>query len=401
MLTELIVSAGAVGGYLYYKNPKVVFRKAVNNMLDSNSSFYNKQGQQVRLVKIKDNIITLDIRNILGLEEFLKKQDYIETCLCSKVNIKQAGKYVEVELKKARKIINFEPVPTKAHELFVGLNKEGSPILVNMNDYPHLLISGNTGTGKSVFLSMLLGNMICNHDNIDLYMLQVRKFDLTVFKNCKQVKYIARDLNQAHSILKRLNDICIERDKKIERYVDDGILNIKDYNNRFRNNPLKYIYIVLDEFSFFNKSNNDSVKEKKIKKEIEGYIRQITSSSRSSGIFFIGSLQKPTSTSLSPDIKSLLATRVCFRLEDNATSMVILNNNNATTLRDRMAIIKTCREEVATMPNVDLKDIIKFIEPKKERNKKYTNLVPIQEEEKPVIKNNKGITKKKINLKEL
>ena len=73
MLTELIVSAGAIGGYLYYKNPKVVFRKAVNNMLDSNNSFFNKQGQQVRLVKIKNNIITLDIRNVLGLEDFLKK----------------------------------------------------------------------------------------------------------------------------------------------------------------------------------------------------------------------------------------------------------------------------------------------------------------------------------------
>ena len=402
MLTELIVSAGVIGGYFYYKNPKVVFRKAVNNMLDSNSSFFNKQGQQVRLVKIKDNIITLDIRNVLGLEDFLKKQDYIETCLCSKISIKQAGKYVEIELKnKPKKLLNFTIAPTKEYELLCGYNEEGSPIIANMNKFPHILIGGDTGTGKSIFLMLTLANLINQYDNIELYMLQIRKSDLVVFSKCKQVKYMARNLEEAHAVIKHLNNICVEREKEIEKYLDKDILNIVDYNRYFKNKPMKYIYLVLDEFSFFVPNNADTTRDKRLKKEILSYIKNLVVSSRSSGIFIITSLQKPTSTSIPVDIKSQLTTRVCFRIGDSATSTVVLNNNNATTLRDRMAIIKTCREEVATMPNVDLKDIIKFIEPKKERNKKYTNLVPIQEEEKPVIKNNKGITKKKINLKEL
>ena len=402
MLTELIVSAGVIGGYFYYKNPKVVFRKAVNNMLDSNSSFFNKQGQQVRLVKIKDNIITLDIRNVLGLEDFLKKQDYIETCLCSKISIKQAGKYVEIELKnKPKKLLNFTIAPTKEYELLCGYGEEGSPIIVNMNKFPHILIGGDTGTGKSIFLMLTLANLINQYDNIELYMLQIRKSDLVVFSKCKQVKYMARNLEEAHAVIKHLNNICLEREKEIEKYLDKDILNIVDYNRYFKNKQMKYIYLILDEFSFFVPNNADTTRDKRLKKEILSYIKNLVVSSRSSGIFIITSLQKPTSTSIPVDIKSQLTTRVCFRIGDSATSTVVLNNNNATTLRDRMAIIKTCREEVATMPNVDLKDIIKFIEPKKERNKKYTNLVPIQEEEKPVIKNNKGITKKKINLKEL
>ena len=402
MLAELIVSAGAIGGYLYYKNPKVVFRKAVNNMLGSNSSFYNKQGQQVRLVKIKDNIITLDIRNVLGLEDLFKKQDYIETCLCSKISIKQVGKYVEIELKsKPKKLLNFTIVPTKEYELLCGYNEEGSPIIANMNKFPHILIGGDTGTGKSIFLMLTLANLINQHDNVELYMLQIRKSDLVVFSKCKQVKYMARNLEEAHAVIKHLNNICVEREKEIEKYLDKDILNIADYNRYFKNKPMKYIYLVLDEFSFFVPNNTDTTRDKRLKKEILSYIKNLAVSSRASGIFVITSLQKPTSTSIPTDIKSQLTTRVCFRIGDSATSMVVLNNGNGTKLEDRMAIIKTCREEVATMPNVDLKDIIKFIEPKKERNKKYTNLVPIQEEEKPVIKNNKGITKKKINLKEL
>lgn len=411
MLAELIVSAGAVGGYLYYKNPKVVFRKAVNNMLGSNSSFYNKQGQQVRLVKIKDNIITLDIRNILGLEEFLKKQDYIETCLCSKVNIKQVGKYVEVELKKARKIINFEPVPTKEHEVLCGFDEEGSPIIVDMNKFPHILIGGDTGTGKSIFLMLTLANLINQHDNVELYMLQIRKSDLVVFSKCKQVKYMARNLEEAHAVIKHLNNICVEREKEIERYLDKDILNIVDYNRYFKNKPMKYIYLVLDEFSFFVPNNTDPTRDKRLKKEILSYIKNLAVSSRASGIFIITSLQKPTSTSIPTDIKSQLTTRVCFRIGDSATSMIVLNNGNGTKLEDRTAIIKTDRETISTMPNTTLKAIKTTIKGKIEEDKKYINLKIVSvEEDKEIIKavsskqaktNKKGVTKKKINLKDL
>lgn len=411
MLTELIVGVGAIGGYLYCKNPKVIFRKAVNNMLDSNSSFYNKQGQQVRLVKIKDNIITLDIRNILGLEEFLKKQDYIETCLCSKVNIKQAGKYVEVELRKVRKIINFEPVPTKQHELLCGYNEEGSPIIANMNKFPHILIGGDTGTGKSIFLMLTLANLINQYDNVELYMLQIRKSDLVVFSKCKQVKYMARNLEEAHAVIKHLNNICIEREKEIEKYLDKDILNIVDYNRYFKNKQMKYIYLILDEFSFFVPNNTDTTRDKRLKKEILSYIKNLVVSSRSSGIFIITSLQKPTSTSIPTDIKSQLTTRVCFRIGDSATSMIVLNNANATNLKDRTAIIKTDREVISTMPNTFLRNIKGAIADKIEEDKKYMNLKIVSvEEDKEIIKavsskqtktNKKGVTKKKINLKDL
>lgn len=411
MLAELIVSAGVMGGYLYYKNPKVVFRKAVNNMLVSNSSFYNKQGRQVRLVKIKDNIITLDIRNVLGLEDFLKKQDYIETCLCSKVNIKQAGKYVEVELKKARKIINFEPVPTKQHELLCGFDEEGSPIIVDMNKFPHILIGGDTGTGKSIFLMLTLANLINQYDNVELYMLQIRKSDLVVFSKCKQVKYMARNLEEAHAVIKHLNNICIEREKEIEKYLDKDILNIVDYNRYFKNKQMKYIYLILDEFSFFVPNNTDTTRDKRLKKEILSYIKNLVVSSRASGIFVITSLQKPTSTSIPVDIKSQLTTRVCFRIGDSATSTVVLNNSNAAKLEDRTAIIKTDRETISTMPNTTLKDIKAAIKDKIEEDKKYMNLkIVSMEEDKEIIKavsskqaktNKKGVTKKKINLKDL
>lgn len=412
MITETVILS-ALSGIIYYnKLPKVKFRKVINKMLDSNSCFFNRDNQQVKLIKVGEDRFTLDIRNVMALEDLYKKEDYIETCLCSKVSIKQVGKYVEVELKnKPKKLLNFTIAPTKEHELLCGYDEEGSPVITDMNKFPHILIGGDTGTGKSIFLMLTLANLINQHDNVELYMLQIRKSDLVVFSKCKQVKYTARNLEEAHAVIKHLNNICVAREKEIEKYLDKDILNIVDYNRYFKNKPMKYIYLILDEFSFFVPNNTDTTRDKRLKKEILSYIKNLVVSSRASGIFVITSLQKPTSTSIPVDIKSQLTTRVCFRIGDSATSMVVLNNGNGTKLEDRTAIIKTDREVISTMPNTTLKDIKTAIKDKIEEDKKYMNLKIVSvEEDKEIIKavssrqaktNKKGVTKKKINLKDL
>lgn len=399
MLVEILVITGITATYMYNKNSKVIFKRQVNKMLDSNNCFWNKQGQRVKLIKIKDNVITLDIRNVISLEDFYKKEDYISTSLCSNINIEPKGKYVDIILRnKPIQQKDFIPVDTREYELYLGNKENGNPVLVNLNSFPHMLIGGDTGTGKSIFLMMALANLVSQHNNIDLYMFQIRKSDLIVFKDCKQVKYIARDSQQAHSLLKHLNNICIERDKLLEKHIDKGILNIKDYNKYFKNKQLNYIYITLDEFSFFVPSPGDTAQEKRIKKEILSYIKMLVNVGRSTGMFIITSLQKPTSSSIPVDIKSQLTTRVCFRIGDNATSQVVLNNSNATLLKPRQAIIKMSDETKVIIPNVDYKRVHEAIRGKIEDNKQYITL-KTKEEVKKV--NNKGIIKKKVNIEEL
>ena len=103
-----------------------------------------------------------------------------------------------------------------------------------MNKFPHILIGGDTGTGKSIFLMLTLANLINQYDNVELYMLQIRKSDLVVFSKCKQVKYMARNLEEAHAVIKHLNNICIEREKEIEKYLDKEIIGYIKKNKLYR-----------------------------------------------------------------------------------------------------------------------------------------------------------------------
>lgn len=373
-----------IGIYALYRSAKDEYYKykgMVEALPDKNKSFVNASGNKIKFINYKDNVLRIDIAGVCGADTVESQKDFLKSYfrvkdieftdnLNGKIDLKL------IDNSKFEK--NFEVIPQKEYEVLVGY-KDYKPIFINMNSFPHLLIGGNTGTGKSRFLMMLLSNLIANCPDVDLYLMQIRKSDLILFKDCKQCKYIARDLTKARNLLKHINDLCIERDAIIEQYtVSDGIYNIEDYNKHFKNNKMNYAYLVLEEFSFFTVNGADSKQEKKLKQEILGYIKQIVNSSRSTGVFIITSLQKPTNSSIPTDIKDQLCTRVAFKILDKEPSMVILGNATATKLKPLEAIIRTNGQERVNMPMIHHKAIMRAIKEDIATNKQYIELNEVE-----------------------
>lgn len=373
-----------IGGFILYRAAKdeyYKYKNLIEELPAKNKSFTNAAGNRIKFINYKDNVIRLDIAGICGADAVESQKDFLKSYfrvkdieftdnLNGKIDLKL------IDNSKFEK--NFEVIPQKEYEVLVGY-KDYKPIFINMNSFPHLLIGGNTGTGKSRFLMMLLSNLIANCQDVDLYLMQIRKSDLILFKDCKQCKYIARDLTKARNLLKHINDLCIERDAIIEQYtVSDGIYNIEDYNKHFKNNKMNYAYLVLEEFSFFTVNGADSKEEKKLKQEILGYIKQIVNSSRSAGVFIITSLQKPTNSSIPTDIKDQLCTRVAFKILDKEPSMVILGNATATKLKPLEAIIRTNGQERVNMPTIHHKAIMRAIKEDIDTKKQYIELNEIE-----------------------
>lgn len=373
-----------IAGLLLYRSAKDEYYKykgMVEALPDKNKSFTNASGNKIKFINYKDNVIRLDIAGICGVDTVESQKDFLKSYfrvkdieftdnLNGKIDLKL------IDNSKFEK--NYEIVPQKDYEVLTGY-KDYTPNLINMNRFPNMLIGGDVGTGKSRFLMVLLSNLIANCPDVDLYFMQIRKSDLILFKDCKQCKYIARDLTKARNLLKHINDLCIERDQIIEQYtVSDGILNIEDYNRHFKNNKMKYIYLVLEEFSFFMPNGADSKEEKQLKRQILGYIRQIVNSSRSVGVFTITSLQKPTKDSIPTDIKSQLSVRVAFKLLDKENSIVILGNSSATKLKPLEAIIRTNNQSIVNIPLIHHKAIMRAIKEDIATNKQYIELNEVE-----------------------
>ena len=303
-----------------------------------NCGLVNKDKMTPKLIKINTiNRIQMIYNIQVGLcfEDIKKKESELSTAFKMPLNaIKNDNFTFTLETAEKITLKNFMASELKVNEV---LFCEG--VIVDMNRFPHIVIGGDTGTGKSRVLLTILTQLISKHDDVDLHLLQVRKNDLGVFKNCKQVKTFSRTLDDVLDCLIGLDSELQRREQLIDNFR--GIYNIEDYNKRYIDKKLNYTYVVIDEFSFLNVSRGDSKEEKVLKYECLKYIKNLVNVGRSSGVFLITSLQKPTSDSIPSDIKSQLVTRVSMHIQDAPTSIVIIGTDEATRLKERQLIIKT------------------------------------------------------------
>lgn len=380
MITELLLIGGLTGTYKYLKSSGYKQKKNFRDLVEK-SGLYNKQEQTLKVHDVQQleygYKMRVGVPYGIGIEDIKKLEDTFKTNLgATEIEFQRDKKESMLDIIVITKPLNdlkYQPLQTKEHEIYVGYNYKDK-IKVDLNSFPHLIIGGESGSGKSRLLLLILTNLINQHKNIDLYLIQIRKSDISVFKQCKQVKYYARSLEDTRDLLRHIDSICTDREKKIDKLILEGIYNIADYNKRFKNSKFNYVYVVLDEFSFFNPNGADDKETKEIKKEILGYIKNLVMVGRSLGIFIFTSLQKPSQSSIPADIKSQLTTRISFKQLDSSTSVLILGNGNATSLEKREAIVRTIQEDKIKVPYIDHEIIMQNIKDSIELQHKYIEL---------------------------
>jgi len=384
MYWELATCTGCVYGILKLykfedKKVKSNFREIVEK-----AGLFNNNHQSLRVRKI-DNLeygynLTVGVPYGLGLEDVEKLKDILLTNTGAKEivfnRLKNKSMIDITFITKPFNNIEYEPIKLRPYEIYVGYTYSKN-VIISMNKFPHVLIGGDTGTGKSRLLLVILTNLIYN-SNIYIHLLQVRKNDLGVFKNCKQVLSYSKSLLDVRNSLEKI-DVELQRR---EILIDNtkGIYNVEDFNKK-NYYKLKYNYVVIEEFSFLNISRGDGKEEKKIKSECLKYIKNLVNVGRSSGIFLITSLQKPTNDSIPTDIKAQLTTRISLTIKDNPTSIVIMGDNTATLLKEREFICKTLNTDKGHTLNIEHEDITKNIENSVIEKKE---VIPIVD---PIVKN--------------
>lgn len=343
MYTEILILSGV--SYLYLTHDDRKIKKRWNKIIASKSEFTNNLGKSLKILDIDhlENGIELKVELPYGYT-FKKLMEHSEVFRegmgYDELSLEPDGNIVTFRFANKQKFKDYTVIPLPPNQLLFG-NGQNS-IFVDMNRFPHVLIGGDVGSGKSRLLLVALTNLIATtKDEAEIYLLQIRKNDLGVFQNCKQVKSYSRNLEEVLEALKEIDQECQRREELIDN--TRGYYSIVDYNKD--NESLKYVYVVIDEFSFFNISKGDSKEEKEIKAECLKYIKAIVNVGRSSGIFLITSLQKPTSDSIPTDIKAQLSTRISMKILDEPTSQVVLGNGHATNLDEREFICRTFGEE--------------------------------------------------------
>lgn len=359
----MFVEAGIIGGigyiaYRLYNKDFLKYKKEFDEIIERVPDLKNNKSEKIQLLNYKNEDYGYTIKFMLpvGINSDKLQENLLD--------IKQALKLSSTHLKIDNRLITLHAIKQYDFKPFMPLklppNKiiiaefMGEHIIVDMNKFPHALICGDTGTGKSRILFVLLTNLIYSTNRISIYLLQVRKNDLVIFKNCKQVKACSRTLEDVLQSLQEIDDECQRREQLLD--IEKGYLNIEDYNKK-SGKTLKYIYVVVEEFSFLNVSKGDSSEEKRIKYECMQYLKNIVNAGRSSGVFLITSLQKPTSDSIPTDVKAMLTTRIALNIKDASTCRVVMNNDSAVDLGERELVCRTKDTVKGYSLTIDFPDI--------------------------------------------
>ena len=391
MITELTIVAGTML-YFGYKEHKKHDIKRKFNLCMSGLGIKNKDEFTYEIMKMNKEKYGYNclVSIPYGLN-FLKFEDIKDTiednlgCMCE-INKDKISNYIKMKIiNNPQNDTQYIPVKTKAYELMLGLDVDGKPILLNVNKFAHLLIAGVTGSGKSREVFVILTNLLYNHskEEIELYLTQVRKRDLKIFKQCVQVKWYAERLDETKEMFDRI-------DKIIERRVDildkAAIENIEEYN-KVTKKKMKYIYLFAEEFSFYMPDTSDDDETKALKAAALKGLKNIILSGRAVGVTVVCSLQRSTVDNIPSTIKSQM-TRLTFRQISKINSDNIIETTEAIKLEEKEAILFSNKYTYLKVPYIN-RSIIQECIGKKE--------IPIKVEKEKVSYSWKSATNEDLN----
>ncbi len=204
-----------------------------------------------------------------------------------------------------------------------------SKVILDLNQTPHVLIGGVTGSGKSVEMTCLIYQGILK----GWYPILIDfkgGLELGMFKDFSETGVLF-EIKKVLKVLKQLN---VEHNARLEEFKKyPGVKNIVDYNNRVPEElKLARILLGMDEVAEVLDTSGKSKEEKSLIEAVEGELNSLARLSRATGINFITGTQRPDSNVLKGQIKNNLGARICGRMTDKEPSIMVLGSPDATKL---------------------------------------------------------------------
>ncbi|MDN8674502.1 FtsK/SpoIIIE domain-containing protein [Staphylococcus aureus] len=204
--------------------------------------------------------------------------------------------------------------------IMLGMQSDGEILSTHISGFPHAIIAGTTGSGKSVGMqSILLTNMaIAKPDEVDWIIVDPKGNE---FGKYKGNPYLLLDpiinLERTKDMLEYL---CIEMDYRSQlMQKHGGIRNIGEFNKAVEKGKVKgekklsYVIALFDEFADLMEQYKD---------DVELYIKRIAQKGRSSGIHLLLGTQSPRRETIKGGIKANLPTRIAFKTASTTESLV-------------------------------------------------------------------------------
>ena len=283
----------------------------------------------------------------------------------------------------------FAPKPDK---LIIALGKDitGNPYTMDLCRAPHVLIAGQTGSGKSVCINTLMASLLFSKTPEELRMILVdpKVVELKLYENIPHL--LAPVVTQPEEAVNALKWACVEMDRRYDVLAKCKVRNLAGYNQKLREeeaklnaaaeaaakNPVEEIIAdnednsapmenvvetpaidtneqaSLADVPSENAAEESTEKMEKLPyivivideladlmmvagKEVETYIARIAQKARAVGIHLVLATQRPSVNVITGLIKANLPARISFKVASQVDSRTVMDRAGAEKLLGR------------------------------------------------------------------
>lgn len=218
---------------------------------------------------------------------------------------------------------NFQNAKSKI-PFAMGKSISGDPIVSGIEKMPHLLVSGATGSGKSVCINTIIMSILYKHspDEVKLLMIDPKVVELSVYNGIPHlIMPVITDPKKASSSLFWAISEMEKRYKAFQKY---HVRDIEGYKEAAKTDEsmknLPYIVVIIDELADLMMTAAS---------EVEDYIMRLAQKSRACGIHLVIATQRPTVDVITGTIKANIPSRISFAVTSQTDSRTILDSAGA------------------------------------------------------------------------
>ena len=277
--------------------------------------------------------------------------------------------------------------------LTLGKDVEGNILISGMEDMPHLLIAGATGSGKSVCINSIITSVIYKSSpkDVKLMLIDPKVVELSVYNGIPHllIDVVTNPKKAAFA----LNWAVDEMEKRYEAFAENHVRDLKGYNKKMmaegkEDEKLPKILIIVDELADLMMVAS---------KEIEEYIARLAQKARAAGMHLILATQRPSVDVITGTIKANVPSRIAFAVASSVDSRTILDMGGAEKLLGKGDMLfypskypKPKRIQGAFISDGEVERLVDFVKSNNEiKNKVESKIEQAIEDRKVKIDNEK------------
>lgn len=242
-----------------------------------------------------------------------------------------------------------------------GKDISGKVVYETMTKFPHMLVAGTSGSGKSVFLHSFILSLMMRQtpDEVKFLIVDPKQVEFNYYRDCPHL--YCPIITEPLEARVALNKMIKEMENRYTLLAEGCFTDLKQYNESMKEEGkdiLPYIVIIIDEY-------NDLVSALA---DIEKPIIRLAQKARSAGIHICIATQRPSADVVTGTLKANLAVKVALMVSSLANSTTILGQSGAERLQGNGDCLLDCVSVTrgqgflrVQTPYVDRKEIMKVV----------------------------------------